>query len=530
MKPLLPALRRAESAAEIFRYRYIIALTVTLAALLELLDTSIVNVALPHMMGTLGATLDEIAWVSTGYVVANVIVLPISSWLADWFGRRNYFALSILLFTFASFLCGNATTLEGLVFWRIVQGLGGGGLISTAQATLYETFPPKEAGSAMAIFGLGIMVGPMLGPTLGGYITDAASWPWIFYINVPLGAMALLLALSYVPDSQFGRKAEEVDAPGLLYLAVGIGCLQTMLERGEKLDWWSSKEIIAYAITSVTALALFVRQELRHPHPVVDLRILKDSQFAASLVFGFLVGAALYSVVFVFPVYVQTLIGFTAWETGLAVLPGAIASGVTMAIMGRITATTTLDLRVFVVMGALVFGWSMWQHSLFTTESGWDDYLWPMVLRGVGLGLVFIPLNNLALGNLPPQQVAAGSGIYNLMRQLGGSVGIATSATLFVQFQQSNRGELLRHVSQFSDASLLRLAKLKAMLIAHGTPELLAQTKALWLMDGIVRKQAAMLAFERLFLGFGLMLIIALPLLLLMKRGHFMRRAEPADH
>jgi DHA2 family multidrug resistance protein len=271
---------------------------------------------------------------------------------------------------------------------------------------------------------------------------------------------------------------------------------------------------------------LFVRQELGHPHPVVDLRILKDGQFAASLVFGFLVGAALYSVVFVFPVYVQTLIGFTAWETGLAVLPGAVASGVTMAIMGRVTATTRIDLRVFVVMGALVFGWSMWQHSLFTNESGWDDYLWPMVLRGVGLGLVFIPLNNLALGNLPPQQVAAGRGIYNLMRQLGGSVGIATSATLFVQFQQSNRGELLRHVSQFSDVSLLRLAKLKAMLISHGTPELLAQTKALWLMDGIVRKQAAMLAFERLFLGFGLMLIIALPLLLLMKRGRFMRRGH----
>jgi DHA2 family multidrug resistance protein len=530
VKPLLPSLRRAESAEEIHSARYIIALTVTLASVLELVDTSIVNVAIPHMMGSLGATLDEVAWVSTGYVVANVIVLPISSWLADWFGRRNYFALSILLFTISSLFCGNATSLEGLVFWRIVQGLGGGGLISTAQATLYETFPPREAGTAMAIFGLGIMTGPMLGPTLGGYITDAASWPWIFYINIPLGALALLLALMFVPDSKFGSRAEEVDGYGILWLALCIGSLQTLLERGEKLDWLASKEIVAYAMTSVTALFLFIRQELRHPHPVVDLRILKDTQFAASLVFGFLVGSALFSVVFVFPVYAQTLIGFTAWDTGLAVLPGAIASGITMAIMGKLTSKTTLDLRIFVVAGAFIFGYSMWQHSLFTTQSGWNDFLLPMILRGVGLGLVFIPLNNLALSNLPPHQIAAGSGIYNLTRQLGGSVGIAASATLFVQFQEFNRGELLRHVSQYSDASIARLAKLKAMFITHGTPEVLAPTKALWLLDGIVRKQAAMLAFERLFLVFGIMLLAALPLLLLMKRGHFMRQGASADH
>lgn len=529
MKPLLPGLRRTGNAAEIHAARHVIAITVTLASLLELLDTSIVNVAIPHMMGTLGATLDEIAWVSTGYVVANVIVLPISSWLANYFGRRNYFALSILLFTAASLMCGNATSLEGLVFWRIVQGLGGGGLIATAQATLYESFPPQEAGTAMAIFGLGIMVGPMLGPTLGGYITDAASWPWIFYINLPLGGLALLLALVYVPDSQFGSRAEEVDAPGLLYLALAVGCLQTLLERGEKLDWWASREIVSYALISATAAVLFVRQELRHAHPVVDLRILGDVQFASSLLFGFLVGAALYSVVFVFPVYVQTLMGFTAWETGLAVLPGALSSGVTMAIMGRLVAKTKLDLRLFVVAGALVFGYSMWKHSLFTTQSGWDDYLLPMVLRGIGLGMVFIPLNNLALGNLPPPRIAAGSGIYNLMRQLGGSVGIATSATLFVQYQEINRGEMLRHVSQYSDAALARIATLKALVQSRGTPPDLAPAQALQILDNMVRKQAAMIAFDRLFLLFGVMLIAALPVLLLMKRGHF-SRAAAADH
>jgi len=528
VKPILPGLVRVGTDAEIHAARYPIAITVTLAAMMELVDTSIVNVAIPHMMGSLGATLDEVAWVSTGYVVANVIVLPISGWLSNWFGRRNYMALSILLFTLASFFCGNASTLEGLVFWRIVQGLGGGGLISTAQATLYEVFPRQEAGTAMAIFGLGIMVGPMLGPTLGGWITDTASWPWIFYINLPLGALGLLLTLMLVPDSKYGARAEKVDALGLLLLAMGVGCLQTMLERGEKLDWFASREIVAYAIVSATSLALFVWQELRHDHPVVQLRILHDRQFAASLVFGFLVGSALYSTVFVFPVYVQTLLGFTAWETGMVILPGALASGITMAVMGRMTAKTKLDLRFFVVIGAGIFGYSMWQHSLFTIQSGWDDFLWPVILRGVGLGLVFIPLNNLALGNLAPQELAAGSGLYNLTRQLGGSVGIASSATLFQQFQQANRADILVHVTQFSDATVMRLARLKALVISHGTPEVLAQAKALRLLDGMVMKQAAMLAFERLFLLFGVALLAALPLLLLMKRGHFSRHGDEA--
>jgi len=530
VKPLVPSLRRVQTAEEIYRARFIIALTVTLAAVLELVDTSIVNVAVPHMMGSLGATLDEITWVSTGYVVANVIVLPISSWLANWFGRRNYFALSIMVFVFSSFMCGNADTLGGLVFWRIVQGLGGGGLISTAQATLFETFPPEEAGTGMAIFGLGIMTGPMLGPTLGGYITDAASWPWIFYINIPLGAIALLLALMYVPEQKFGSRAEEVDFAGLLLLTISIGCLQTMLERGGKLDWWASREIVLYAVSSASAFALFVWNELRHPHPIVDLRILKNGQFAVSLVFGFVVGAALFSVVFVFPVYVQTLLGFTAWETGMAVLPGAIASGVTMAIMGKMMPRFTIDLRLLVVVGALIFAYSMWSHSLFTVQSGGDDFFWPMVLRGIGLGMVFIPLNNLALGNLPPEQLAPASGLYNLLRQLGGSVGIASSATLFSQFQEGNRDQLLHHLSQFTDAATYRLSQLEHLMRFHGDSEPVAHQKALMLLDGTLRKQAAMLAFEHLFLLFGLMMLAALPLLLLMQRSRFTGRGSSADH
>lgn len=527
MKPLLPILSRIETDEDIYALRFVIAVTVTLATVLELVDTSIVNVAIPHMMGSLGATLDEIAWVSTGYVVANVIVLPVSGWLSHFFGRRNYFALSIMLFTGASVLCGNANSLGALVFWRIVQGLGGGGLISTAQAAIYETFPPKESATAMAIFGMGIMSGPMIGPTVGGWITDTWSWPWIFYINIPLGILALLLTLMYVPDSKFGKRAEQVDAAGLLLLAIGIGCLQTMLERGERHNWFESGEITAYAIVSATSLLLFVRQELRHPHPIVELRILRDRQFAACMTFGFLLGTALYSTIFILPVYMQTLLGFTAWDTGMAVMPSALASSVGMIVAGRLMDKTQLDLRIYPICGVIIFGLAMWRHSLFTTDTGWDDLMLPMMLRGFGLAMIFLPINNLSLGNLPPHQVASGSGLFNLMRQLGGSVGIATTATLFAHLQEKNRGELLLHVNQFSLAARERLAQLKALAIAHGAPENLAQVKALLLMDAQVGRQAAMLSFDRLFLIYGITLICALPLLLVMKKTHLARGSEP---
>src|SRR5690349_17579984 len=251
----------AAAGADRYRYRYIIAMTVSLASVLELLDTSIVNVAIPHMMGTLGATLDEIAWVSTGYIVANVIVLPITGWLSAYFGRRRYFAGSIAIFTLASFFCGSSHSLAELIVWRIIQGLGGGALLSTSQAILYEVFPPQEYGQAMAIFGVGVMVGPTLGPTLGGYITDAFGWPWIFYINIPIGMLALALSLSFIQNSRFQQKVAQVDYIGLVLLAAGIGTLQTMLERGERLDWFDSREVVLYGVISAVSLIGFVWHE-----------------------------------------------------------------------------------------------------------------------------------------------------------------------------------------------------------------------------------------------------------------------------
>src|SRR6266436_5716037 len=510
--PFSPAL-----PADRYKYKYLIAITVTLASVMELLDTSIVNVAIPHMMGNLGATLDQIAWVSTGYIVANVIVLPITGWLSAYFGRRRYFAGSIALFTIASFMCGNAGSLEALVFWRIIQGLGGGALLSTSQAILYEEFPREEYGTAMAIFGVGVMVGPTLGPTVGGWITDTYGWPWIFYINIPFGMLALALTMSFINDSRHQERADRVDFLGLGLLAVGIGALQTMLERGERLDWWSSGQIRFLAIASVVSLIWFIWHELSTDHPVVDLRILKSRQLAVGVVFGLVLGVCLYATVFVLPVYLQNIRNFTANQTGLVILPGALASAFTMAVMGRTTGK--FDARLSITAGVGVFALSMWKHAHFTTESGMSDFFWPLIFRGVGLGLIFVPLTNLALADLPMSKIPNGTGLFNLMRQLGGSVGIAISATLVQRFTAIHRGDLIANVTQYSEVARERLSAIVTRLIATGTPAPLANAKALAIVDGQVTRQALMLSFEQLFLLFGACFVLSLPLLLLMHKS-----------
>src|SRR5256886_609044 len=506
--------------ADRYKYKYIIAITVSLASVLELLDTSIVNVAIPHMMGNLGATLDQIAWVSTGYIVANVIVLPITGWLSAYFGRRRYFAASITLFTIASFFCGNAHSLETLVFWRIVQGLGGGALLSTSQAILYEEFPRSEYGTAMAIFGVGVMVGPTLGPTLGGYITDAFGWPWIFYINIPFGMLALALTLSFINDSRHQEKAEKVDYLGLALLAIGIGTLQTMLERGERLSWFESREVTTLAVISAVSLVSFIWHELTTEHPVVDLRILKSRQLAVGVVFGMTLGICLYATIFVLPVYLQSLQGFTAEQTGFVILPGALASAFTMAVMGRTAGK--FDGRLSIVAGVGLFALSMWKHAHFTTDSGMADFFWPLIFRGMGLGLIFVPLTNLALADLPMAKIPNGTGLFNLMRQLGGSVGIAISATLLQRFTAIHRADLIANVTAFSEVTRERLAGITARVIPTGTPAPLADPKALMVRNGQMTRQALLLSFEQLFLLFGACFVLSLPLLLLMHKAKSM--------
>jgi DHA2 family multidrug resistance protein len=502
----------------VYRHRYLIAFAVVSASVLELVDTSIVNVAIPHMMGNLGATLDEIAWVSTGYIVANVIILPLTSWLSDRFGRRNYYTGSILLFTLASFLAGNAHTLEELVAARVIQGLGGGALISTAQAILFDVFPLQERGKAMAIFGMGVMVGPTLGPTLGGWITDNYSWPWIFYINLPLGALAAILTWRYVPEPEHGgRMSSHVDWLGLALLILGIGALQVLLERGESKGWFDAREIQVETVLAAVALVGFIWHELTTDHPVVDLHILGNRQLASGVVFGLALGFALYASVFALPVFLQAHLGYTAWDTGRVILPGAIASAFTMAITGRITGK--IDARFLIVTGVGLFLWSMWMHFHFTLDIGLGDLLWPMILRGVGLGLIFVPLTQVAVADLRPQQLAQGTGLFNLSRQLGGSFGIAVAATLLSRFTDQSRDGLLPHLAPNAPATAAWIQAVSTRMLSHGGTAAEATQRAYAILDYQLYQQASVVAFEKVFLIMGCTFVAALPLLLLFRTG-----------
>src|SRR5881398_2978952 len=354
----------ASAAEDKYKYKYLIAIAVTLAAVLELIDTSIVNVAIPHMMGNLGATLDEISWVSTGYIIANVIVIPMSGWLSAYFGRKRYLATSILIFVAASFFCGAATSLGGLVFWRVLQGLGGGALLSTSQATLFEAFPPEEIGIGQAMFGIGVMVGPTIGPTLGGYIVDNYNWPWIFYINVPLGIIAAIMTAIYVHDAEHQERADSVYILGFVLLATCVGSLQFMLEKGERYDWFDSRLVTWLAVTSAVSFVLLIWRELVIDEPIINFRVLKSRQLAAGVSIAAVLGTALFGSIFVLPIFLQSLHGLTANQTGLVILPGALASAVTMAFVGK--NANKLDARATVTIGAVLFFIAMYRLSTMT--------------------------------------------------------------------------------------------------------------------------------------------------------------------
>ena len=497
--------------------RYLIAVAVTMAAVLELIDTSIVNVAIPHMMGNLGATLDEISWVSTSYIIANVIVIPMSGWLSSYFGRRRYLTGSILIFVAASFFCGAATSLGGLVFWRVLQGLGGGALLSTAQSTLFEVFPPSEVSIGQAIFGMGVMVGPTVGPTLGGYIVDNLSWPWIFYINVPLGLLAALMVFTYVRNSRLGQKASRVDVIGIVLLAAGVGSLQWLLERGERLDWFESPFIITLAVVAVSSAILLVWHELRTPEPVINFRVLKSRQLATGVAFAAALGLALYGSVFVIPVFLQGLHGYTAQQTGLVIFPGAIMSAVTMAAMSKNAAR--IDARYTITVGVSLFFMVMLWMSNTTLDSGEAEMFWPLLLRGLAMGLIFVPLTNASMAELAPKDIPQGAGMFNLMRQLGGSLGIAVIATLLGRFTKVSKAMLAEHMTNGDPATMDRLNMLVRGLTSRGMDAISAKQQALVLLDRQVTVQATVLSFSKIYLLSGTIFLCALPLLLLWKTG-----------
>lgn len=507
--------------------KWIITITVILASVIELIDTSIVNVALPQMMGNLGATLDEVAWVVTAYVVANVIVVPMTGWFSSLFGRRNYFAGSIVLFTIASFFCGHAVGIWELVLFRFIQGVGGGALLSTSQSILVETFPPEELGLANGLFGLGVVVGPTIGPTLGGWITDNYSWPWIFYVNIPIGIVATLLTLSFIRDPKEKRHIGSVDWAGILFLILGIGSLQIVLERGERDDWFAATYIAVLAVVAALGIAAFLWRELVAEHPIVDLRVLKDRSLAVGTLFTFILGFGLYSSVFIFPVFAQNLLGFTAMQTGLILLPGGLATAVMMPIVGKLL-QKGFPPQVMNALGFLSFFVFTAMLSRSTLSSGQFDFFWPLIFRGVGLGLLFVPLTTLALSNLRGRDIPQGAGLTNMMRQLGGSFGVALIATFIEHRSWTHRQNLLTHVSIYDFPLRQRLDGIVRGLMAKGSTLFEARRQAYAAIEGTVVRQTFLLTYMDAFRIVGVFFLCCIPLLLLFKRARA-RAAAPVS-
>ncbi|MFB9862682.1 DHA2 family efflux MFS transporter permease subunit [Rufibacter immobilis] len=496
--------------------KWVITITVITASLLELIDTTIVNVAMPQIQGNLGATLEDIAWVVTGYAVANVIILPMSGWLGGRFGRKNYFMASIIIFTIVSFLCGNATTLDELVVFRIMQGLAGGGLLSTAQSILLETWPKEQVGTATALFGLGAVVGPTLGPTIGGYITDNYSWPWIFYVNIPVGIMAALATYFFINKTPKEESGKPIDWWGIALLAISVGCLQTVLEKGESEDWFSATYIVVLSAIAFVGALLFVWRETSIDYPVVNFKIMRHRSFSIGMFTSFVLGFGLYSSMFVFPVFTQGLLGFTAQQSGELLLPGGLFTIAMMPFVGKML-QKGIPAQFMATGGMFLFFVFAQMMNQSTLASGTSDFFWPLVIRGIGMSLLFVPLTTLAIQDLKGAEIGQGTGLNNMMRQLGGSFGIAALTTLIHVRQGVHRNNLLVNINEYNPAFTQRFNGLMQTFMSKGYSFMDAQKAAYKAIEGMVMKQTALLSYTDAFWVSGMIMLCSIPLLYLQK-------------
>jgi len=494
--------------------KWAVAVAVALGALLEVVDTSIVNVALTDMQNTLGATLSEVSWVVSGYAVANVIVLPLTAWLGDRFGKKTYFIFSLIGFTVASVMCGMATTLPLLIIARILQGLMGGGLLAKAQAILFETFPKEEQAMAQAFFGAIVIAGPAIGPTLGGYLVTNIGWRWIFFVNVPLGILAVFMCLAALPPDSEHKNTSRVDWTAILMLAVGLGSLQSLLEEGNSEDWFESRLIIALFCSAILSLAAFVYRELKSPIPVVDLRVLRYRSLWAGSILSVIVGMALYGALFAVPIFAQSIMHYTSEQTGMLLLPSALASAATMILAGKLI--RKVDARVGLVFGALVLISAVMMLSRLSSDTGADDLFWPLIIRAVGTVCMFLPLNMATLGPIPKQDISKASGFFNLTRQLGGSIGVALLTLLLSQRQAFHRTVLVEKMASGDPGVVERINLLTAGFVAKGAVFFDAQKQALTALNGAVNREAAVMSFNDTFWATGVLILAFLPLVLLL--------------
>ena len=520
---------QADDLVEYGFRRVIITITAVMCALLEIVDTTIVNVALTNMRGSLGATLTDVAWVITAYAIANVIVIPMTSWLSQQFGRRNYFAVSIIIFTTASFLCGNASNIWELVAFRFLQGLGGGALLVTAQTIITESYPAAKRGMAQAIYGMGVIVGPTLGPPLGGYIIDHASWPFIFYINIPLGIIATILTLTFVRSPKYGEKlkAHQVDWLGILFLIAFIGSLQFVLEHGQQDDWFNDNAIIGLSVLSVFGLLAFIWRQLTYQFPIVNLSVLKDSNLRIGILMSFIMGFGLYGSTLVIPIYTQSILGWTATDAGLLLIPGSITTAIMMPFIGKMIQKGVP--QGYMVAGGffIFFLFTFWMHNVMTPDTGVEHFYWPLILRGIGLGLLFVPVTTLSLSTLKGKNIGEGAAFTGMMRQLGGSFGIAIITTYITRLTQKHRVDLVPHLDGSRLEVQQRLSALQRTFMSKGFSSNEALKKAYQVLDFSVIKQSTVLSYMDIFMYLGLLFLCCIPIILLIKRGQ--NKINPAD-
>ncbi len=499
---------------------WIVTIAVMLATFMEVLDTTVVNVAVPHMAGNLGASVDEGTWVVTSYLVSNAIILPMAGWLATRFGRRRMLLLCVSGFTLTSLLCGMATTLPELILFRVLQGLSGGGLQPLSQSVLLETFPPKRHGTAMAAFGFGIIFAPILGPTLGGWITDNYTWRWIFYINLPVGILSLLMISKFVIDPHYLRKRSYggVDLWGIGFLALGFGMLQIVLDKGQEKDWFGSNQIRLGTLLCVIGLVGMVIRELTAEHPIVDLRVLKDRTFAAGTLLMTMLGFVLYASLMLLPIYLQTLLNYPAFQSGLAVSPRGIGALLMTPISGQLT--NRFDPRKLLIVGIVIGGFSMLSFSHLNLDAGYWDIFWPQIFQGAAMAFLFTPLMATSMSGIAKEKMGNATSIYNLMRNIGGSFGIAMMTTLLARRQQVHQNQLISHITP---------SDIHTQNMFHGLQTWFAQHQQLSAYDAahkswgaiylMVQQQAAMLSFVEAFWIMAVIFWAMAPLLLLLRNA-----------
>ncbi len=499
---------------------WIVTIAVMLATFMEVLDTTVVNVAVPHMSGNLGATYEEGTWVVTSYLVSNAIILPMAGWLAARFGRRRMLLLCVTGFSVTSLLCGMATSLEALIFFRVLQGLSGGGLQPLSQSVLLETFPPKKHGTAMAAYGLGIIIAPILGPTLGGWITDNYTWRWIFYINLPVGIISLLMISQFVIDPGYLRKRVTggVDLWGIGYLALGFGMLQMVLDTGQRKDWFGSNQIRLWTALCVIGLVGMVVRELTAKHPIVDLRVLKDRTFTAGTLLMTMLGFVLYASLMLLPIYLQTLLNYPAFQAGLALSPRGIGALIFTPITGQLT--NRIDPRKLLTVGIVVGGSTMFSLSHLNLNAGYWDIFWPQVIQGAAMAFLFIPLMATSMSGIAKEKMGNATSIYNLMRNIGGSFGIACMTTFLARRQQVHQNQIISHVTPMDLRTQEMAQGLQGWFRMHAPLSSYdAMHKSFGAIYLMVQQQAAMLSFVEAFWVMGVIFWCMLPLLLLLRNA-----------